>query len=248
MKLFEVPHDIWSGIRVFLNPADVENILSTGPIIWQRIFRDTTWIDFAMETYQCSLVLIGCSLSSYRPRKSSTSLYLALVADDHSGELRYQSSTFFDALQHGWKYSQDKHEVYLPSGITLNVYDIVNGHETVQLPLEKIFTNSSEGVYTEYCYYRYPAIRKLQQFDIRRWDPDYRTHPHAPLGWWNGLACKGRHIKMGCQLALLDQDIRKVYVILPRHVGGKLWTKNPRSKAVDPGSDILSRHHVITRD
>lgn len=189
------------------------------------IFKDTTWINYAMETYQCSLVLVGHSLSSYHPQKSSAGLYLALIANDCSGELRYKTTTFFATLQDGWKYNEDKYEVYLPSGVTLNVYDIVNGHEEVELPLEKIFNDSTKGIYTEYCYYGNPAIRETQPSDIIRWDPNYRTHPHARLGWWNGFACNGRDLIMGCQLALFNRDIRTVYVILPRHGKDRLWAK-----------------------
>jgi hypothetical protein len=33
-------------------------------------------------------------------------LYLALIAGDYSGDLRYESEKFFAALQDGWKYDK----------------------------------------------------------------------------------------------------------------------------------------------
>ncbi|KAL4924648.1 uncharacterized protein BDV17DRAFT_300918 [Aspergillus undulatus] len=231
MKLFETPADIWLSIKDFLTPADVENILDTSTILWKQIFKDTSWLDFALTFDRCSPALIGHNLSAYRPRKSTTRLYLALVAGDHSGDLRYDSERFFAALQGKWAYDQDKYEVHFSSGITLNIYDVINGHDTVKLPLEKIFTNTRRRVYTEYCFYKYPAIRELQPCDLVKWDPDYRSHPRAPLGWWNGPACKGRDIKYGCRLTLLDRDVKtgrdrkRDCVILPRRVKSKLWAK-----------------------
>ncbi|KAL2801501.1 hypothetical protein BJX63DRAFT_443119 [Aspergillus granulosus] len=223
MKPFETPRDIWLSIKDFLTPADVENILDTRSILWKQIFKDTSWLDFALTFDRCSPVLIGHNLSAHRPRKSSTRLYLALIAHDYSGDLRYECERFFAALQDKWEYDQNKYEVHFSSGITLNVYDIINGHETVKLPLEKIFTNTRKGVYSEYCYYKYPVIRELRPSDIIKWDPDYSTHPRASPGGWNGPACKGRDIKNGCRLTLLDRGMKRTYVILPRHLKSKIW-------------------------
>ncbi|KAJ5037860.1 hypothetical protein NUH16_011466 [Penicillium rubens] len=182
MKLFETPLDIWLSIKDFLTPADVENIINTSSILWKQIFKNTSWLEFALTFDGCSPVLIGHNLSAYRPRKSSTRLYLALIAGDYSGDLRYESEKFFAALQDGWKYDKNRYEVQFPSGITLNIYDVIECHESVKLPLEKVFTNTKQGVYSEYCYYRYPAIKELRSSDIAKWDPDYRPHPHA-LGY-----------------------------------------------------------------
>ncbi|KAI9041060.1 uncharacterized protein KD926_007477 [Aspergillus affinis] len=150
MKLLETPLDIWLSIKDFMTPADVENIINTSSVLWKQIFKDTSWLEFALTFDRCSPVLIGHSLSTYRPQISSSRLYLALIAGDHSGDLKYENEKCFAALQDGWKYDKDRYEVYFPSGITLNIYDIINGHETVKLPLEKVFTNTKKGVYSEY--------------------------------------------------------------------------------------------------
>ena len=228
MKLFETPLDIWLSIKDFLTPADVENIINTSSILWKQIFKNTSWLEFALTFDGCSPVLIGHNLSAYRPRKSSTRLYLALIAGDYSGDLRYESEKFFAALQDGWKYDKNRYEVQFPSGITLNIYDVIECHESVKLPLEKVFTNTKQGVYSEYCYYKYPAIKELRSSDIAKWDPDYRPHPHA-LGRWYGPACKGRDIKNGCRVTLLNQDMKTNHIIRPSHMKSKLWAKMARS-------------------
>ncbi|PYH75172.1 uncharacterized protein BO88DRAFT_379127 [Aspergillus vadensis CBS 113365] len=225
MKLFSIPHDIRLDIKDFLVPSDIENILDTGRGLWQQIFKDPTWIDTAVKSGQSSPVLIGHNLSSFRSRKSSNCLYLSLVVNDISGDLRDTSQTFFSTLQNGWRYDKEKFEVYFSSGITLNIYDIINGDETIKLPLERIFTNKTKGIYTEYCYYKDLSIRELQPSNIIKWDPSYRTTPHAPLGWWNGPSSKGRDIRMGCKLTLLDGDTETVYIILPTRLKRKLWAK-----------------------
>ncbi|KAL2836630.1 hypothetical protein BJY01DRAFT_238189 [Aspergillus pseudoustus] len=224
MELFKIPRDIWLSIKGFLTPADVENILETGSIIWEQIFKDNSWLEYALTFDRCSPALIGHNMSAYRLRKPSSRLYLTLIIQDHSGDLRYKSEKFFAALQDNWVYDQAKHEVHL-SGITLNVYDVINSHDTVYLPLEEIFTNTRKGVHSEYCYYKYPAIRDLWSSDIMKWDPDHRTQPHATPGWWNGPVCKGRDMKRGCRLTLLEGDIKKTYVILPSRLKRKLWAR-----------------------
>ncbi|KAL2829092.1 hypothetical protein BJY01DRAFT_240747 [Aspergillus pseudoustus] len=225
MEFFKIPLDIWLSIKDFLTPADVENILKTSSTIWEQIFKDTSWLDFALTFDQCSPVLIGHNMSAYRPRRLSSYLYLALITQDHSGDLRYESKKFFAALQGKWEYDQTKHEVHFPSGIILNIYDIMNAQEMVKLPLEKIFTNTRKGVHLEYCYYKYPAIRDLWLSDITKWDLDYCTHPPVTPGWWNGPACKGRDIKKGCKLTLLNGDTKITYVILPSCLKSKLWAR-----------------------
>ncbi|KAL2801552.1 hypothetical protein BJX63DRAFT_426662 [Aspergillus granulosus] len=162
VKLFKTPCNIWLSIKNFLTPAD--------------IFKDTSWLDFAFNW--CSLVLIGYNLSAYCPRKLSTCLYLAFIAYNYSGDLKYKCKSY----------------------------------KTVKLPLEKIFTNIKKGVYLEYYYYKYP-------------DPDYSTYPRVSPGGWNSPACKGRDIKNGCRLILLDQGIKRTYIILPRHLKSKIWAK-----------------------
>lgn len=144
MKLFETPLDIWLSIKDFLTPADVENIINTSSILWKQIFKNTSWLEFALTFDGCSPVLIGHNLSAYRPRKSSTRLYLALIAGDYSGDLRYESEKFFAALQDGWKYDKNRYEVQFPSGITLNIYDVIECHESVNLPLERFSPTQSK--------------------------------------------------------------------------------------------------------
>ncbi|TQB68880.1 hypothetical protein MPDQ_002653 [Monascus purpureus] len=225
MKLYSIPHDIWLSIKDFLVPADIENIMDTGRSLWLQIFKDFSWIDTAVQSGQGSPVLIGHNLSSFRPKKPSNRLYLSLVMNDSSGDLRETSQAFFSTLQNGWRYDEGKFEVYFPSGITLNIYDIIEGDETIELPLEKIFANTKKGPYTEYCYYNDHSIKELQSSDIIKWDPLYKTAPHAPLGWWNGPSSKGRDLSKGCKLTLLDGNTETVYIIRPRRVKSKLWAK-----------------------
>ncbi|KAL2801999.1 hypothetical protein BJX63DRAFT_441529 [Aspergillus granulosus] len=161
--LFKIPRDIWLSIKDFLTLADIKNILDTRSILWKQIFKDTSWLDFAFNCAYC-------------PRKLLTCLYLALIAYNYSGDLRYKCKS-----------------------ITLNVYNIINSYKTVKLPLEKIFTNTRKG------------------------DPDYRTYLCVSPGGWNGPACKGRDIKNGCRLILLDQGIKRTYVILLRCLKSKIW-------------------------
>ncbi|KAJ6081453.1 hypothetical protein N7499_006327 [Penicillium canescens] len=228
MKLFETPIDIWLSIKDFLTPADVENIINTTSTIWKQIFKDTSWLEFALAFDGCSPVLIG-HLSAYRPRKSSNRLYLALLAGDYSGDLRYESERFFAALQDGWKYDESRYEVDFPSGITLNIYEVIKSLDTVELPLEKVFTNTKQGVYSEYCYYNNPAIKELRSSDIVKWDPDYKQPRPYMFGGWNGPACKGRDIKHGCRITLLNQHMEKDYCLFPCHKESKLWAKMTRS-------------------
>ncbi|KAL2831940.1 hypothetical protein BJY01DRAFT_254076 [Aspergillus pseudoustus] len=212
MELFKIPRDIWLSIKDSSTLADLENILKTGSTVYEHIFKDTSWLDLALTFDRCSPVLIGHNMIAYPPRKSSSRLYLALIAQDNSGDLKYESEKFFAALQDKLEYDQTKHGVHFSSGITLNVYDVINAHETAKLSLEKIFTNTRKGVHSEYCYYKYPAIMDLWSSDITKWDPGYRTHPRATPGWWNGPARKGRDIIKGCMLTLLEGDMKTTYV------------------------------------
>ncbi|KAL2828336.1 hypothetical protein BJY01DRAFT_240940 [Aspergillus pseudoustus] len=199
-------------------------------ILWKQIFKDTSWLDFASTFDWCSPVLIGHNLSAYRPRESTTCLYLALITYDYSGDLRFKGKRFFSTLQDKWEYNQNKYKVHFSSGITLNIYNIINGYKTIKLPLERVFTNTREGVYSEYYYYKYPAIRELRLSNITKWDPDYRTHPRAPPGWWNSPASKGRDIKKGCRITLLDWNTKMAYVVIPSHPKSKPWAKIALSK------------------
>jgi hypothetical protein len=142
MNLLDIPHNIWVSIQDFLSRADNANIVDSSSVIWKQISKDNIWLDHALKFVRCSLVLIGHNLSAYRPRKPSSRLYLALIAGDHSGDLRCEPEKFFASLQGKREYDQNRYEVHFSSGIILNVYDVMNGHEMVKLPLEKIFTNT----------------------------------------------------------------------------------------------------------
>ncbi|CDM38550.1 unnamed protein product [Penicillium roqueforti FM164] len=98
MKLFETLLDIWLSIKDFLTLVDIENIINAGSILWKQIFKDTSWLEFALTFDRCSLVLIGHNLSAYRPRKSLNRLYFTLITGDYLGDLRYKNERFFAAL------------------------------------------------------------------------------------------------------------------------------------------------------
>ncbi|OJZ91229.1 hypothetical protein ASPFODRAFT_126002 [Aspergillus luchuensis CBS 106.47] len=150
MKLFSIPRDIWLSIRDFLDPADMENIMDTGRSLWLQIFKDFSWIDTAVQSGQGSPVLISHNLSSFRPRNSSNRLYLSFIMNNSSDDL----------------YKTKKFKVYFPSGIILNIYNIIKGDKIIELSLKKIFINIKKGSYTEYYYYNNYLIKELQLSEI----------------------------------------------------------------------------------
>lgn len=54
----------------------------------------------------------------------------------------------------------------LPSGIVVNIYEVITGSETTELPLEKLFSHEKSGVHTEYCFYTKKVIGSLGPADI----------------------------------------------------------------------------------
>ncbi|KAL4925802.1 uncharacterized protein BDV17DRAFT_283675 [Aspergillus undulatus] len=139
-KLLEdLPLDAWLYLKEFLRPADVENILATGSRVWEHIFKDTKWLEFAHTFDRCSPFLLGYELSKFRPNKDSNNLYLALQ--------------FFASLQEGWTYDSASYEVRFPSGLVLNVHEVLTGVDDAELPIERIFTTLGDEVYTEYSHY-----------------------------------------------------------------------------------------------
>ncbi|PYH46473.1 uncharacterized protein BP01DRAFT_396920 [Aspergillus saccharolyticus JOP 1030-1] len=160
-----LPRELWFHIKDLLHPADVENVLNTGPKIWNYVFKDESWLKLALTFDRCSPVLLGYNLSRLRLRGKPQKLYVALLARDYSGDLR-------------WK--------------KINVYEVLTGDDEARLLLEKIFINKKGGVYSEYCFYMDKGLRELDPLQI--------------LGHGSGPACKGRDIKNGCKLLLLDRD------------------------------------------
>jgi hypothetical protein len=56
--------------------------------------------------------------------------------------------------------------VKLPSGIVVNIYEVITGSETAELPLEKLFSRERSSVHTEYCFYTKKVIGSLGPADI----------------------------------------------------------------------------------
>ncbi|KAL4971143.1 hypothetical protein BDW66DRAFT_166344 [Aspergillus desertorum] len=136
--LHDLPRDIWLCITDLLHPTHIENILNTGPSLWKHIFKDTSWLELAKKHPNCSPLLLGHGISSFRANKPNH-IYLALIAHDWSGDLMYKEQEFFNALSDGYTYDEDNFEVRFPSGLILNIYDIIRGADSTPLPLESIF-------------------------------------------------------------------------------------------------------------
>ncbi|KAL5364281.1 hypothetical protein BJX96DRAFT_157079 [Aspergillus floccosus] len=193
--------DLWYQIKDRLHPADVENVLNTGPKIWNCIFKDDSWLNLALAFDRCSPVLVGYGLSRLRPGRKPKKLYVVLLARDYSGDLQYRESEFFGALQDGWKYDETEHEIYFPSGLTVNVNEVLRGSDEALLPMPRIFVNEKGGVYSEYCYYTEKAVKELSPLQI--------------LAHGIGPAYKGRAMRNGCRLLLWDREIQREYFIAP---------------------------------
>ncbi|GLA51507.1 hypothetical protein CBS147343_10052 [Aspergillus niger] len=222
-KLLEgLPRELWFHFKNLLHPADVENVLNTDPKIWNYVFKDESWLKLALTFDRCSPVLLGYNLGWLRLRGKPQKLYVALLARDYSGDLRWKKSEFFAALQDGWEYDESHHEIHFSSGLTVNVYEVLTGDDEARLPLEKIFINKKGGVYSEYCFYMDKGLRELE--------------PSQILGHGSGPACKGRDMKNGCKLLLLDRGEFREYFVAP-------WCENRRVKWI---LGVFSRNKVET--
>jgi hypothetical protein len=147
-------------------PSAFEKELDIAPALWNSIFKSDRWLNIARTDYKCCPVLIGCDLSSFQPHRASNRLYLALIVNDYSGDLRFCKDELLESFQDGAKYDDDKYEVTLPSGIVINVYEVITGFETAELPLERLFSCEKSGVHTEYCFYEKKVIGSLGPADI----------------------------------------------------------------------------------
>jgi hypothetical protein len=188
-KLLEnLPLDIWYHIRDFLYPNDVENILNTAPALWQCMFKDNHWLELATTFDRCAPVLIGRNLSSFRPGRSDH-LYFVLLAGDYSGDLRFRLDEFFKSLQDGWKYDERRKEINFPSGIRLNICEVMTGVASPHIPIKKLFSNENKELRLEYCFYRDTAIKALVPPNIIGINGSYRK----------------KDIRYGCALRLSHQ-------------------------------------------
>ncbi|KAL2808639.1 hypothetical protein BJX63DRAFT_439252 [Aspergillus granulosus] len=212
----DLPLDVWLSIKDFLRPPDIENMFKTGSKIWTHIFKDTTWLEYALTFDNASPVLISHELSSFRPHKPLNQLYLALLVRDWTGDLRYERDKFFAALQDGWKWHKESFEISFPSGLVLNVRDVFVPAESISLPMHKIFLNKKGGVYSEYCYYTEKTIQALGPPDIlaQAQQPRIGGLPRRDRKFEHP-AYKGRMIKDGCYLILSREDQRKNCLIDP---------------------------------
>jgi hypothetical protein len=181
--------------------ADVENVSNTGLEIWNCIFKDKSWLELALTFDGCSPVLLGYHLNRFGPTRKPTKLYVALLARDYSGDLRWMRDEFFASLQDGWEYDEPNYEVLFPTGLTVNVYEVLTGCDEARLPLPKIFINRKNGVHSEYCIYTDMGIRGLG--------------PSQILGYGTGSAHRGRALKKGAKLLLFDGKGQREYFIAP---------------------------------
>jgi hypothetical protein len=213
-KLLEdLPLSVWLYLKDFLQPTDLENILVTGSHLWKHIFKDTKWLEFAQTFDQCSPFLLGYELSKFRHNRTSNNLYLALVARDNSGDLRYFRKEFFASLQEGWMFDNELYEVRFPSGLILNVGEVLTGSEGAEVPIERIFTNKGDEVYTEYCHYADQAMKVLGPADM--------TTPNAnPREVWDQPASDRESIESGCILKIWHMQKFEKLQIVPRRANG----------------------------
>ena len=200
--------DIWYHVRDFLHPTDVENILNTAPTLWQCIFKNNSWLELAKTHDRCVPVLIGPNLSTFRPHKLSNHLYISLLASDYSGDLRYCRDEFFGSLQDGWVYDDEKYEVSFPSGVTVNIYEVLTGSEEAVLPLEELFSDHENQLQTEYWFYNDTDIKILRSPDI--------IGLNGPTHMW-------RAAENGCALRLSYKEQKKQYIIRPKSGRQEVW-------------------------
>ncbi|KAL4916024.1 hypothetical protein BDW62DRAFT_186991 [Aspergillus aurantiobrunneus] len=83
--LEDLSYDVGLSIKDFLDPAGVENLLNTSPNVWSSIFKDTSWLEFALNFDQCAPYFLGHQLSTFCRKKSSNDIYLALIVKNFSG-------------------------------------------------------------------------------------------------------------------------------------------------------------------
>jgi hypothetical protein len=228
----DVPYDIWLGIKDFLRPPDMGN---SGSKIWSHIFKDLRYLEDAKKFPHASPVLIGYGISSFRSELSRNDIYLALVVRDWSGDLRYERDRFFAALVDGWTYDKAREEISWPSGIILNVYDVLVSGESVLLPVKNIFLNRKGGLYSEYCYYDDKAIQVLGPPDILGRATHYTgtLQPRAPF---DTPAYKGRMIREGCHLRLSHEDPKHRDILI------RAVHSDGTPKSSKPGADRFPRN------
>ncbi|KAA8652791.1 uncharacterized protein ATNIH1004_001696 [Aspergillus tanneri] len=220
-KLFgDLPEDIWYDLRDLPSPIDVEN---SAPALWSFIFKDTTWLDLALTYDRCLPVLVGRDLSSFRPLKPLNRLYITLLASDHSSDLRYKEKEFFDSLQDRFKYNKEKYELHFPSGITVNIYEVITGHDVAYVPLKRLFSRKN-GLELQYHFYQGDGLKVLKPPNI------------IGIG---GPAEKWGKIKHGCALNLHHHGMLKQYMVVRR--GSKL---NLLAEAMDKSTNTVSSYCV----
>ena len=145
--------------------------------------------------------LIGCNLSAFHPCKSSNNLYPILMVSDHSGNLQYCQDEFFRSLQEDWVYNKDEQEISFPSGMTVNVQDIMAPSEETLLPMKKIFSRNKGGLELEYYFYQDSNMNVLKSPNV--------------IGL-NGPARKWKAVRYGCALRLLYQGKTRQNMIKPK--------------------------------
>lgn len=200
--LRDLPLGIWNSVRD-LHRTDIENLLNTHEALWKCIFKDDNWLKLAKKYDRSVPSLIGHDLSAFRPHKSFNHLYLCLVTQDHSGDLRYEKNELFKSLQDGYIYDEHNYETIFPSGITVNVHDIMVNTEVIVLPLRKLFPNSKSKIKLEYCFHQDAGFGVLNSPDI--------------IGL-NGPARKQKDVRYGCALRLPHRGKLRQYIIAPSEV------------------------------
>jgi hypothetical protein len=111
-----------------------------------QIFKNSTWINHAHETYGAKLFLLGTDLSTvYYDADEISGQYLALFAYDIGGDLRYDRDIFLKSLK---PHKIVGFEIHFVSGLILNVHSIFVGDESTSIDSNRIFQRRGRQIGT----------------------------------------------------------------------------------------------------
>src|SRR5436190_23554752 len=108
----------------------LQKVLQNAPkhyALWGAFFKRYAWLKVATKKYNCNPVLIGPGLDSYYNDQSRNEKYMILIAEEMTGDLRYEKKLFFECLQPYSSFNSTTYEIKFNCGITLNAMDILRG-------------------------------------------------------------------------------------------------------------------------
>lgn len=196
-----VPQEIWDKIVSNASTISARYLASTLGFkleprvemhsrVWSMIFKDQTWLSIATTEHGLNPVLIGPNIHAYYRHKPAKVIpvYMALVANDMRGELRFEEKTLLNSLQ-PHIFDKKTGEVKFDSGITLNVTEALHSREHV-------FTDSPKILFS----YK----RKKLQSSYLCWHADnkLRTISSENVAGVGGKASKLRDISSICGISL----------------------------------------------